>query len=174
MTNINEQMPVVLKLIKPGGLLIAQGPLEANFNIFTMGVRLSRSLRPNSKSELAPYHVMLATKQGQEECFRRFDLVKQEIRSHRGNLAGACTPVTIRLGQATCDWSIRIATPFPGCFLNSVRVGQSIFLCWQDWLILWSAGARGVRHRFGLNLAVTDKQTKRRRRHFALPAHTQS
>ena len=79
MTNINEQMPAVLNLIKPGGLLIAQGPLEANFNIFTMGVRLSRSLRPSAKSELAPYHVMLATKEGQEECFRRFDLAKQEF-----------------------------------------------------------------------------------------------
>ena len=78
MTNINEQMPAVLKLIKPGGLLIAQGPLEANFNIFTMGVRFSRSLRP-AKSNLAPYHVMLATKQGQEECFSRFDLTKQEF-----------------------------------------------------------------------------------------------
>jgi len=79
MTNINEQMPAVLKLIKPGGLLIAQGPLEANFNIFTMGVRFSRSLRPSAKSNLAPYHVMLATKQGQEECFSRFDLTKQEF-----------------------------------------------------------------------------------------------
>ena len=79
MTNINEQMPAVLKLIKPGGLLIAQGSLEANFNIFTMGVRFSRSLRPSAKSNLAPYHVMLATKQGQEECFRRFDLTKQEF-----------------------------------------------------------------------------------------------
>ena len=79
MTNINEQMPVILKLIKPGGLLIAQGPLEANFNVFTIGLRLSRSLRPNAKSEIAPYHVMLATKQGQEECFRRFDLAKQEF-----------------------------------------------------------------------------------------------
>jgi hypothetical protein len=72
-------MPIVLNLIKPGGILIAQGPLEANFNVFTMGLRLSRSLRPNAKSELAPYHVMLATKQGQEECFRRFDLVKQKF-----------------------------------------------------------------------------------------------
>src|SRR6185503_19821688 len=78
MTNINEQMPAVLKLVNPGGLLIAQGPLEANFNIFTMGVRFSRSLRPSAKSNLAPYHVMLATKQGQEECFSRFDLTKQE------------------------------------------------------------------------------------------------
>ncbi len=45
MTKINEQMPEILKLIKPGGFLIAQGPLEANFNVFTLGIRLSRSFR---------------------------------------------------------------------------------------------------------------------------------
>ncbi len=28
---------------------------------------------------MAPYHVMLATKAGQEECFRRFDLTQQEF-----------------------------------------------------------------------------------------------
>src|SRR5678816_2798547 len=68
--------------------------------------------------------------------FQAFRSRKTEIRRYRGNLAGACSPVTIRLGQATCGWSLRIATLIPGCFLNSVRVGQSIFLCWQDWLIL--------------------------------------
>lgn len=79
MTNITEQMPAILNLIKPGGLLIAQGPLEGNINIFTLGVRLSRSLRPSTKTEMPPYHVMLATKQGQEECFRRFNLSQQEF-----------------------------------------------------------------------------------------------
>jgi SAM-dependent methyltransferase len=78
MTKINEQMPAILKLIKPGGKLVAQGPLENNFNIFTMGIRLSRKLRP-TPVEMAPYHVLLATKQGQEECFRRFGLKTEEF-----------------------------------------------------------------------------------------------
>jgi SAM-dependent methyltransferase len=78
MTKINEQMPEVLKLIKPGGYLIAQGPLEGNLNVFTLGIRLSRSLR-SANIEMAPFHVMLATKKGQEECFRRFNLTQQEF-----------------------------------------------------------------------------------------------
>jgi SAM-dependent methyltransferase len=78
MTKINKQMPEVLKLIKPGGYLIAQGPLEGNLNVFTLGIRLSRSLR-SANIEMAPFHVMLATKKGQEECFRRFNLTQQEF-----------------------------------------------------------------------------------------------
>lgn len=78
MTKINQQMPAVLKLIKSDGRLVAQGPLEGNFNVFTLGIRLSRSLR-SSPIEMAPYHVILATKLGQEECFRRFDLKAEEF-----------------------------------------------------------------------------------------------
>lgn len=78
MTKISEQMPEILKLIKPGGFLIAQGPLEGNFNVFTLGIRLSRSFR-SAHVEMAPYHVMLATRAGQEECFRRFGLTQQEF-----------------------------------------------------------------------------------------------
>lgn len=78
MTKINDQMPAVLKLIKPGGYLIAQGPLEGNLNVFTLAIRLSRSLR-STNIDMAPYHVMLATKKGQEECFGRFNLMQQEF-----------------------------------------------------------------------------------------------
>lgn len=78
MTKINEQMPAVLKLIKPSGRLVAQGPLEGNFNVFTLGIRLSRKLR-SAPTEMAPYHVLLATKQGQEECFKRFGLAAEEF-----------------------------------------------------------------------------------------------
>ena len=78
MTKINEQMPEVLKLIKPGGYLIAQGPLEGNFNVFTLGIRLLRLVH-SPIIKMAPYHVILATKKGQEECFRRFNLMQQEF-----------------------------------------------------------------------------------------------
>lgn len=78
MTKINVQMPAILKLIKPGGMLIAQGPLESNVNVFTLGIRLLRSFR-SAPIHMAPYHVMLATKKGQEECFRRFQLKEKEF-----------------------------------------------------------------------------------------------
>jgi len=77
LTDIDAQMPAILSLLKPNGVLLAQGPLENNFNVFTLTLRLVRSLRRSPRSERAPYHVLLATARGQRELFRRFGL--QEI-----------------------------------------------------------------------------------------------
>jgi SAM-dependent methyltransferase len=74
LTDIEHQMPQILKLLKAGGLLLAQGPLENNANLFNLGVRLSRRLRPGRRTEMAPYHVQLATAEGQRRFFRRFGL----------------------------------------------------------------------------------------------------
>ena len=78
LTNVNEQVPTILKLLKPGGLLLAQGPLENNPNLFSGVVRLSRRIRPGRRTEMAPYHVLLATATGQREFFRRFGLDELE------------------------------------------------------------------------------------------------
>ena len=79
MTKINEQMPQVLNLIKPSGVLIAQGPLEGHFNLFTLVIRWAHSVRRSRTTEMAPYHVMLATRAGQEQCFSRFGLTSLEF-----------------------------------------------------------------------------------------------
>ncbi|HET9533649.1 MAG TPA: methyltransferase domain-containing protein [Blastocatellia bacterium] len=79
LTALNRQMPEILRLIRPGGLLIAQGPLEANTTVFTSVVRLMRPLRRKQRGEIAPYHVMLATLKGQKELFRRFGLEEIEF-----------------------------------------------------------------------------------------------
>jgi SAM-dependent methyltransferase len=78
LTELNRQMPEILKLIKPGGLLIAQGPLEANANLFTFMLRLARVTRPSRRTEMGPYHVLLATAEGQRVFFRRFGLTELE------------------------------------------------------------------------------------------------
>ena len=78
LTDVNRQVPEILKLLRPGGLLLAQGPLENNANLFNFVVRLSRVLRPGRRTEMAPYHVMLATAKGQREFFRRFGLTELE------------------------------------------------------------------------------------------------
>lgn len=78
LTEVNRQMPEILTLLKPGGLLLAQGPLENNTNLFKLIVQLSRLLRPNRRTEMAPYHVLLATADGQREFFRRFGLEELE------------------------------------------------------------------------------------------------
>ena len=65
----------VLPLVKAGGSLLAQGPLEANANVFTMVLRTARRLgvgRP--VSDMPPYHVVLATSAGQRRFFARLGL----------------------------------------------------------------------------------------------------
>lgn len=74
LTDLNHQMPAILRLIKPGGIVIAQGPLEGNGNLFFWMVRLGRKLRPRRRTEMAPYHVLLATAQGQLALFQRVGL----------------------------------------------------------------------------------------------------
>jgi SAM-dependent methyltransferase len=78
LTGIEQQMPDILRLLKPGGLLLAQGPLEANANLFTLALKAARALRPQARTEMAPYHVLLATGEGQRTLFRRFGLAELE------------------------------------------------------------------------------------------------
>jgi SAM-dependent methyltransferase len=74
LTEPDADMPRILSLIKPGGYLMAQGPLEANATLFTSVLKLTRRLRGTRVSDMAPYHVMLATAAGQQAFFRRFGL----------------------------------------------------------------------------------------------------
>jgi SAM-dependent methyltransferase len=78
LTRLDEQMPEILKLLKPGGLLLAQGPLEANTSLFTSALIAARRLRPGRRTEMPPYHVLLATARGQREFFRRLNLEEIE------------------------------------------------------------------------------------------------
>src|SRR5262249_13617589 len=73
LTDLEHQMPQILGLLNPDGVLLAQGPLEANANLFTALLRLARRARPR-RIEMAPYHVLLATARGQRALFRRFGL----------------------------------------------------------------------------------------------------
>ena len=75
LTDPNRDMPAILKRLRDGGTVIAQGPLEANFNLFLFGLRLKKIIR-NTPSSMPPYHVSLATSEGQQEFFRRFGLRK--------------------------------------------------------------------------------------------------
>ncbi len=74
LTDINTQMPAILRLLKPNGLLLAQGPLENNTTLFTVVLRAWRVARGAPDFEFPPYHVMLATAKGQRRLFRRLGL----------------------------------------------------------------------------------------------------
>lgn len=80
LTEVDSQMPKILRMLRPGTLLLAQGPLEANRNLFTLLVRLGRTLRNRPIVEMAPYHVSLATARGQRAFFVRFGMKEIEYR----------------------------------------------------------------------------------------------
>jgi SAM-dependent methyltransferase len=77
LADLEAQWPAILGLVKPGGILLSQGPLEASPTLFTLALRLSRAVRPR-ESESPPYHVLLATAAGQRTFFRRFGLEEIE------------------------------------------------------------------------------------------------
>jgi SAM-dependent methyltransferase len=77
LTDLDRRMAAILALVKPGGLVLAQGPLEANDNVYTLLLRLARKLR-TTRTEMAPYHVILATSLGQRTLFSRLGLAEIE------------------------------------------------------------------------------------------------
>lgn len=68
-------MEGLLPLIAPGGLLSAEGPLEANKSLVSGAVLLfghaKRRLRPGFTGEFPPYHLLFAKAAGQRAFFRR-------------------------------------------------------------------------------------------------------
>ncbi len=80
LTDMSVQMRDILGLVKPGGLIMAQGPLEGNSNLFFYAVRALHRVKPRQAIERPPYHVILATAEGQEKLFRRFGLEQMEFR----------------------------------------------------------------------------------------------
>lgn len=75
LTDLENQMPEILNLLKPGGLIIAHNPLEGNRNLFQRVVKLGHKLK-GSRNTVPPYHVTMATTKGQKEFFKRFGLTE--------------------------------------------------------------------------------------------------
>lgn len=73
LTNLNSEFPAILRRLNPDGVVIAQGPLEANSNLFFFAILLKNLIRRNILTE-PPYHVSLATRKGQRAFFDRFSL----------------------------------------------------------------------------------------------------
>ena len=78
LTPPDPEMKRILRLLKPRGLLLAEGPLEAEPSLFTWGLRLVRLFRGHRPVPMAPYHVVLATAMGQRLFFRRHGFVEHE------------------------------------------------------------------------------------------------
>ncbi|MCW2990130.1 MAG: hypothetical protein JWM73_724 [Solirubrobacterales bacterium] len=61
-------------LLAPGGTLLAQGPLEANPHVFFGVLQAAARARRRDPAEIPPYHVTLATADGQLRLFGRAGL----------------------------------------------------------------------------------------------------
>ena len=77
LTDLDKQMPEILRWLKPGGWLAAQGPLEAQRNLFTFAIESAHKLQKKT-SNIPPFHVILATAKGQRDFFKRFGLEEVE------------------------------------------------------------------------------------------------
>jgi SAM-dependent methyltransferase len=115
LTEVNRLMPEILRLIKPGGLLLAQGPLENNTTAFTMMLRLAKSLRRGARTEMAPYHVTLASAAGQRRLFKRFGLVELEY-----SVREVAWPAPNRLSFSD------LKRPRAVCLFTARRVSQAV------------------------------------------------
>lgn len=93
LTAIDEEMPAILELIAPDGVLMAQGPLESNANLFTLVLRISRRMTQPEASAMPPYHVSLATADGQRRLFTRLGLVARDF-----EISEVAWPAPQRLG----------------------------------------------------------------------------
>ncbi len=72
-----EVLGDLVTLLRPGGWLVAQGPLEAGPCLFSLVIRAVRAL-PRSPAVGPPYHVMMATVDGQRRLFERSGLATLE------------------------------------------------------------------------------------------------
>jgi SAM-dependent methyltransferase len=115
LTSLDRQFRTVVEMIKPGGLLLAQGPLEANANLFTFALRSAPRLDRRRRTEMPPYHLLLATAQGQRCLFRRVGLEEIEFSMHE-----VAWPAPARL-------SLRdLRRPWPTALFMLRRVSQAV------------------------------------------------
>jgi SAM-dependent methyltransferase len=115
-----EILAHVLPLLKPGGYLLAQGPLR-EYNLFGAVLEASQILRRSPRSTNPPYHVLLPSPSGQRLFFRRLGL--QEVSFELDETAWPAPAKFFRNG-----FSLREAA------LRAIRVGSQC--------VTWAARSR--------------------------------
>lgn len=79
LTDLDGQFPQILDLLKDDGCLMSHGPLEGNPNLFYQMLKLGKKFKRDKVTEMPPFHVILATSQGQRALFERFGLKEMEF-----------------------------------------------------------------------------------------------
>jgi SAM-dependent methyltransferase len=123
LTDPAAELAEVLPLVKAGGTLLAQGPLEGNANLFTLVLRAARRLgvgRP--VADMPPYHVVLATSAGQQRFFARLGLT-----ALRYDVTEVAWPAPARLRLAL------LRQPRAGALFALRRVSQLVSAVVPGW-----------------------------------------
>ncbi len=66
-------------LLRPGGLLLSEGPLEANLSVFNGVIAIVALARWRKPVDTPPHHVHLTTARGQRRLFQRVGLTQSEF-----------------------------------------------------------------------------------------------
>ncbi len=77
--NPAEVLGRACSLLRPGGLLLSEGPLEANLSVFNGVIAIVALARWWKPVDTPPHHVHLATARGQRKLFQRVGLTQSEF-----------------------------------------------------------------------------------------------
>ena len=77
--NPAEVLGRACSLLRPGGLLLSEGPLEANLSVFNGVIAIAALARWRKSVDTPPHHVHLATARGQRKLFGRVGLTQSEF-----------------------------------------------------------------------------------------------
>ena len=76
LTELDRQMPDILRLIQPDGHLLAEGPLQCGPALFEMTIQATQLARSSRPVSAPPTHVLQATASGQRRFFVRHGLTE--------------------------------------------------------------------------------------------------
>jgi SAM-dependent methyltransferase len=79
LTEPDREFSAALSMLRPGGLVLAQGPLENNWTVFGALRRVAGRARPTRVRRQPPTHVVQATARGQRLFFSRHGLAEQRF-----------------------------------------------------------------------------------------------
>jgi SAM-dependent methyltransferase len=79
LTDPDREFSAALSMLRPGGLVLAQGPLENNWTVFGALIRVAGRTRPTRVRHQPPTHVVQATARGQRLFFFRHGLAEQRF-----------------------------------------------------------------------------------------------
>jgi SAM-dependent methyltransferase len=74
LTDLEDQIPRLLGLLRPGGYLLSEGPLQCGPAVFELMIQAFQVFRSSSPVSAPPTHVLQASARGQRAFFRRCGL----------------------------------------------------------------------------------------------------